>query len=477
MSPGTDPLLDAVLDSIAELAVLVDPQGRIVAFNRACEALTGYRHDEVRGKALVETLVPGEWGDRVRQRFADPHAPEAREPHENPWRTRSGEYRLIRWRCTPVALPGAQAPHVLELGTEMPEQAQLEARLRAQSRLLETFFESTLACAAVLDRHFNFLRVNRAYAQACARPVPEFAGRNHFELFPSDAQAIFEEVVRSRIPYFTRARPFEFPDHPEWGVTHWDWTLVPVLDDDGGVEYLILCLHDVTAHHRSEDRLLRALAQLESQSRQLERVREAERRRLAMELHDEMGQELTALKLSLEGLRLTGSGDASALKRPIAIIGRLQERIRGISSHLRPPMLEEMGLAVALAWLFQKLRADLDLEISFRHAGLEARLPEEVETAVYRIVQEALTNVAKHAGVRAARVLLRAAARSVVLKVEDDGCGFEPDLLGNSREGTGLVGMKVRVRRLGGRLAIESAPGQGATLTADLPLGEAGPTP
>lgn len=471
MSPGANSLLDAVLDAVAELAVLVDSQGRIVAFNRACETLTGYRHDEVRGKALVETFVPEEWVDRVRRRFADPDAPEVREPHENPWRTRSGEIRLIRWRCTPLALPGAQAPYILGLGTDVSEQAQLEAQLRAQSRLLETFFESTLACAAILDRHFNFLRVNRAYAQACARSVSEFAGRNHFELFPSDAQAIFEEVVRTRRPYTIQARPFEFADHPEWGVSYWDWVLVPVLDERGEVEVLIFCLHDVTANRRVAERMRRAITAMGTLARRLSRAREAERRRLSLELHDDLGQELTGLRLALESLpKPAAPDDTVRLEEAIAIAGRLQARVHTISADLRPPMLDDMGLIVALPWLFENQRASTGLQVAFRQSGLERRLPAEIEIAVYRIVQESLTNVVRHAGVSAAQVLLRATDSAIVLRVEDEGHGFDAGREAESGGGIGLLGMRERARTLGGRVTVESAPGEGTALTIELPL-------
>lgn len=469
MASAADALLDAVLDSIEELAVLVDPRGRIAAFNRACEALTGYRHDEVRGKDLVESFVPGDWQDAVRRRFADPRAAQVREPHENPWRTRSGEERLIRWRCTPVEVPGEESPFILGLGTDVSGQSRLDAQWRAQSRLMETFFESTLACAVILDRDFNFVRVNKAYAEACARDVAEFAGRNHFEMFPSEARAIFEEVVRTRRPFCAHARPFEFPDHPEWGTTYWDWLLAPVLDDRGEVETLVFCLHDVTASQHNAERLKRALTAMQTLSHRLARAREAERRRLALELHDDMGQELTGLKLALESLREAAPDDARLCKA-MEITTGLQARVRSISTHLRPPMLEDLGLRAALPWLFERKFAGAGLEVSFRHSGLEERLPAEVETAVYRATQEALTNVVRHAGVYSATVIVRATTDIVVLKVEDTGKGFDPERIATSGDGIGLAGMSERIRGLGGRLAIESAPGMGTTLTAELPL-------
>lgn len=115
-----------------------------------------------------------------------------------------------------------------------------------EDRCIDALFEYSFAPLAVLDRDFNFIRVNQAYAQATGRSVEEFAGHNHFEVYPSDARTIFEEVVRTKRPFHTNARPFAFADHPEWGVTYWDWHLVPVLDDAGEVRKLIFSLQDVT---------------------------------------------------------------------------------------------------------------------------------------------------------------------------------------------------------------------------------------
>jgi PAS domain S-box-containing protein len=123
------------------------------------------------------------------------------------------------------------------------------------SRVLEAFFKHTLTPLVFLDRDFQFLRVNDAYAKACHRDASEFPGRNHFELYPHEEnEAIFRDVVRTKIPFQAIAKPFSFPDHPEWGVTYWDWTLTPILDGDGEVEYLVFSLIDVTKRTEGRNR-------------------------------------------------------------------------------------------------------------------------------------------------------------------------------------------------------------------------------
>jgi PAS domain S-box-containing protein len=115
-----------------------------------------------------------------------------------------------------------------------------------KSKYLDAFFNHTITPLVLLDRDFNFIRVNEAYARACQKDVGEFPGHNHFEFYPSDARVIFEDVIRTRQPVLVNARPFVFPDHPELGVTYWNWTLTPLLDDRGEVEALVFALEDVT---------------------------------------------------------------------------------------------------------------------------------------------------------------------------------------------------------------------------------------
>jgi len=130
------------------------------------------------------------------------------------------------------------------------------AQLMAVYGQLEAFFTHSITPMVFLDKDFHFIRVNEAYARACQRRVEDFPGHNHFEFFPHEEnQAIFADVVRNKTPYQTLARPFEFPDHPEWGVTYWDWTLMPILDEAGEVDFLVFFLNEVTERRRAEEAL------------------------------------------------------------------------------------------------------------------------------------------------------------------------------------------------------------------------------
>jgi PAS domain S-box-containing protein len=132
--------------------------------------------------------------------------------------------------------------------------------LEERSRNLDALFQHSLTPLVILDPDFNFIRVNEAYAKACGRNVEDFPGHNHFEFYPSDAQKLFEEVKRTKQPMRVEARAFEFADHPEWGVSYWDWSLNPLLDDSGEVELFVYALQDVTGRVRAGSKSVRARA-------------------------------------------------------------------------------------------------------------------------------------------------------------------------------------------------------------------------
>ena len=175
--------------------------------------------------------------------------------------------------------------------------------LAEQSRVLESFFKDTITPLVLLDRDFNFIRVNEAYARSCQRTVSDFLGKNHFELYPhEDNEAIFRKVVETGIPDQALAKPFSFPDNPEWGVTYWDSILTPLADDRGETAFLVFSLEEVTDRQVAEEALRLSERELRTLADQLLSVQENERRQIARDMHDSLGASLGALKYKMEDL-------------------------------------------------------------------------------------------------------------------------------------------------------------------------------
>jgi len=208
-------------------------------------------------------------------------------------------------------------------------------------------------------------------------------------------------------------------------------------------------------------------------------AQEEERKRIARELHDETGQALTSLLVTLRLMEQAATlSEAQALvARMQEVVGQTLDEIRNLALELRPAVLDDLGLMPALARYAQSCRSRFGLEVGFVSTGLDAsfRLPLEVETTLYRIAQEALTNVARHAGATCASILLERRGRTAVLMVEDDGRGFEPmhsSAQTQPHGRLGLYGMEERASLIGGRLTVESRPGLGTTVLVEVPLEE-----
>lgn len=215
---------------------------------------------------------------------------------------------------------------------------------------------------------------------------------------------------------------------------------------------------------------LRARSDLQELSARLLRAQENERRSLARELHDEIGQSLSAILMEAEGAECA-EGPAQT-REHLGSIRRLAEKtvaeVRDLALLLRPAMLDDLGLVPALNWHAREMSKRSGLNVLIRAEGVDGDLPEEHKTCIYRFVQEAVNNSARHANARTVEVVVRREPDRLHFAVQDDGAGFDTQYV----RGLGLLGMEERVRRLGGRFTIDSQPGRGTRVAAELPIVE-----
>jgi signal transduction histidine kinase len=258
---------------------------------------------------------------------------------------------------------------------------------------------------------------------------------------------------------------------------------VPLIVRDGAIGVIVA--HDKTGSDprftQDDQRLAetfasRAAAAVDQSRRvagkalgQLVETQELERRRLARELHDQTGQELISVLLGLKAVEdaVDPAARARALKAVREQVVETLHDVRRLAVELRPKALDDFGLAAALERLAHTFAGQTSLKLDIESQLGKQRLPSEIETALYRIVQEALTNIAKHAHARSVSIVLRQARGAVTAVIEDDGRGFD---LVDTGDGAGLDGMRERLALIGGKLKIETRPGGGATLVAVVPL-------
>ena len=235
----------------------------------------------------------------------------------------------------------------------------------------------------------------------------------------------------------------------------------------GSMAYIVRLDRQTRARYLELARSQHALQQL---SARLVDAQETERRAISRELHDEVGQSLGALLVDIGRLSTTLSGDHPEVKEQLDNLKSVAERtfqsVRNIALLLRPSMLDDLGLAAALEWQGREVSRRSEIEVLVESESVPEDLPDEYKIYIYRLVQEALNNAVRHSGARNAKVVVERLAESIVVRVTDDGRGFDPV---RSR-GMGILGMEERVKRLGGTLRVESQPGKGAAVIAELPI-------
>lgn len=248
---------------------------------------------------------------------------------------------------------------------------------------------------------------------------------------------------------------------------------------DGQLRSLNRRLEDLVSARTSEieeahRRLREAHGNLQELSARLIRAQEEERARIARELHDETGQALTLIRMRLSELERQGVTDRPAIRECVGVVDRAVVHIRRLSLNLRPPMLDDLGLPDALEWVLQEQAQSAGWHWHFEAGGIgDSRYPVEIETACFRIGQEALTNAARHARAAHVEVLLERTEGGLRLTVRDDGAGFVLERYRSREERRkhfGLVSMEERARLAGGEIQILSSPGGGTRLLATFPV-------
>lgn len=237
------------------------------------------------------------------------------------------------------------------------------------------------------------------------------------------------------------------------------------------------CVQNLAEHKRAEEELESSREQLRNLARYLESAREGERSRIARELHDEMGQALTALKMDLSWLNKALPKDQITLREKTTSMSKLTDTaiktVKRISTELRPGILDDLGLAAAIEWQAEEFqqRTGIKCEVSLYPEDIS--LDQVLSTAIFRVLQETLTNVARHTQATKVRIHLRGKAGKLVLEVIDDGKGITLKQISDPKS-LGLVGMRERILPWHGEVKISGIPGEGTTVMVSIPLGEKG---
>jgi len=455
-----------------------DLTGRITYSNAAHSLMHGYQPGELVGWYIWD-VKPTEEERRELREFFERLVREQPKPRPVFTRDRTKDGRIIHvqvdWayeRDRNGNLTGFVA-----VISDITERQRAEKALRESEERFRTLCESAPVGIFLADRHCQWVYVNPVCVELTGLKPEQLLGEGWLQaVHPDDRARVAEQWRRAcldGLDYLEENRVLS-PD----GTQRWlqFWT-IPRRDDEGRVVGYVGTLMDVTKRREAEQTLQRLAERLHVLSRQLLEAQETERRRIATDLHDQIGQSLTALKVNLQSLRRSQPGQANVAHWTtcLTLLDQVIQQVRDLSRNLRPSVLDDLGLIPALQWLLKSqvnggLNAYLETNLG------QERLPPHIETAVFRIVQEAANNCLKHAGASRLEVRIRATEDTLVVDIEDDGRGFDVErALQRAARGhsLGLLGMQERVLLLNGQIQIESERGKGTRIHLEIPLSRA----
>jgi PAS domain S-box-containing protein len=359
---------------------------------------------------------------------------------------------------------------ILEMGIDITERKRAEEALRAAHQYNRSLIEASLDPLVTINADGKIMDVNSATELTTGVPRDELIGTDFSDYFtePEKAREGYQRVFREG---FVRDYPLAIR-HASGKVTDVLYHATVFRNETGVVQGVFAAARDITARKRAEEALRESENRLRLLSSQLINVQEAERKRIAREIHDSIGQILAAIKFGLESkLSQMGGGTAPSgvsIENIISLTQNGIEESRRIQMDLRPSVLDDLGILATIGWFtreFQKVYVHISVEKQI--SVEENEIPNSLRTVLFRVMQEAMNNVAKHSKANLIRLSLKKVDDRIELCIEDNGAGFDPETI---KKGLGLTSMRERTDLSGGSFEIESVPGKGTIIRAQWPI-------
>jgi len=473
--------LRVLIEGVKDHALfLLDPGGHVMSWNASGERLFGYKAEEILGRPFSCFYSSDDIGRGAPEAHLR-HAEIAGQVENEGWRVRKDGARF--WAVTFIAtLP--QGEDVRRgfacVIRDLTAHKQTSEAVRATQQWLHHLLSSSPAViysGQGEDEYCTVFVSENVLSQLGYHPWEFLKNRRLWVslLHPDDVQRVLG--ARERLKE-TGHQVLEYRLRHGAGGYRWVRDEVRVIRDaEDAPMGIVGCWIDITERKQVEEQLERSLQQLRALSARLHSVREEERTRIAREIHDELGQALTGLKMDLSWLARHLPADAPELQRKVESMSQLVDAtihvVRRISTELRPGVLDDLGLLAAIEWQAHEFQTRTGIRCRLRARREDLDLDADRATAVFRIFQETLTNVARHARATEVVVRLDVGEQQLTLEVKDNGIGISAEALADPHS-LGLLGMRERALVFGGRLDVRGEPGRGTTVTVTIPF--AGPT-
>jgi PAS domain S-box-containing protein len=384
-------------------------------------------------------------------------------------------FRTFRVTCKDGTIKEIEfRPTVLEDGctivmiADMTERKRMHELLELAVTEWRTTFDAISDAVCLLDREGRIKRCNNAMMKVIGEPFSEIVDRTCWEVFhgistpPQGCPLVSVEKTHQR-------ETEVFLKDNRWLNISVD----PLLDDEGNLIGEVHITSDITERMQAEKELQSSREQLRNLTVHLESVREQERTKIAREIHDELAQDLTALKMDLSWLENRLPRDQMQLgvktRSMGGLIDTIIQTVKRISAELRPGVLDDLGLVAAIEWQAEEFQERTGITCRVTVDPVDLTVEKDCSTAIFRIFQETLTNIARHAGASRITVKIKKKAGTLTLRVTDNGAGITDEQINDSKS-FGLIGMRERVHPWGGQVRIKGTPGEGTSVEVDVPV-------
>lgn len=461
----------ALVQSSEDAIISTDVDGIIETWNPAAERLYGYTVAEAVGKPITIVAPPGGESE-IERNIGALRQGSALGPSETRRRRQDGQIIDVSVTISPIRDGSGQVLGMSGIVRDVTDRRRAEEALRSSEERFRSVLDRMHLIGVGLDTKGIITYCNAYFAELTSWPREELIGSDYLARFlPPEhpVRAMFAQAMAGG----------EIPPHYVNDILVRDghcrtiqWNNTLLRDAEGGVSGVVSIGEDVTEHHKAVEELRTSQAELRALAKHLATVREKEDTRVAREIHDQLGQALTALRLDLSWLSKKGRGDEAVrqkLRDMVVLADETIEAARQIAGELRPPILDDLGLVPALKWYLPHIADRAEFTARLDVTPKDLAVERELGVTVYRIVQEALTNVARHAEAKHVVVALSQRGDNLTVEVRDDGRGI-PLAAAQSRRSLGIVGMRERARERGGTLAVSGGRGQGTTVSVAMPL-------
>ncbi|MBI4334260.1 MAG: PAS domain S-box protein [Chloroflexi bacterium] len=459
----TEKLLAGLLNSLT-IGIYIVQDGNFLLINRRFQEISGYSEKELLGTDFLRLVHPDD-RERVRANAVRMLQGHSAEPYEYRVFNKGGQLLWVSEMVTSIDFNGRRA--VLCNFMDITSLKRAEEALRHKDEDFKSLIENALDLIIIVDSDGAISYASPAIERLLGFKPEEYVGRDFREaVHPDDAPKVMK--VSRGISPSTDIRV----KHKDGSWRYFEGIVKKRLNN-GRAAGVVINARDITERKRADEELRSSRQQLRDLSAHLQAMREEERKQIARDLHDELGQALTALKMELSWLARKLPPDLRLLREKadsiVKVVDNTVHAVQRISTKLRPGILDDLGLVEAIEWQAKEFQDRTGISCELAVSPGSVSLDQDRSTAIFRIFQETLTNVARHSSASRVQAFLAESKGRLTLRIKDDGKGITHRQIADPKS-LGLIGIRERALSLGGRAAIRGAPGKGTTVTVTIPL-------